>query len=182
MLFNRLFSATFAASLVFAAAVAQTPSVPGADTAYFHTKVGSFKILGSESARPPIPPRGHLEINFTGTVLVSGLAGKPKVEGNVNLEYENKTYKKLAYYGTGKITVDGLFESIEWFGRDMSGSYRGIGNVRLFGEFDKDLHTGEWWYGSDPAKKNPWGTNLIEVVVPQPAPSRPVVPNIRPTR
>lgn len=120
---------------------------------HFHTKVGSFKMLGVNAE----PAEGRIEINFTGSLLVTG---KPKIEatGALRKEYERKDKDKVVYHGTGKVIIDGKFWGIQWFGRDMSAVWHGFGVARLYGEFDKDLNTGEYWYEDQPAKVGYWGT------------------------
>ena len=85
--------------------------------------------------------------------------GDPKVEvtGNVRSEYNNREYKRQVYNGSGKIVVDGKFEAIQFFGRNVSGTWNGWGLVRFYGEFDKDLNTGDYWYPDKPNEKFPWG-------------------------
>lgn len=151
------------------------PEPVGADTFYLQTKVGSFKLLGAGDN----VPTGHFEINFTGTILLSGVNGKLTVEGKLHKEYENTKRQKVVYFGTGKVVVDGKLASAQWFGRDMTAMLKGFGVFRMYGEFDKNLDTGEFWYGNEPNKKQPWGTGGREVLVPQPARDRPLVPTIR---
>ena len=52
----------------------------------------------------------------------------------------------------------------------MRGQEQGAGRMqmrRLAGEFDKNLNTGEYWYGENTANKRPWYTSGITVVVPE---------------
>lgn len=134
----------------------------GNGTLHFSTKLGSFKILSVENE----PVTGHLEMTFKGGLLVSGLDHEPKPSGNVRLEYTYAPLKKYAYFGQGKIVLDGPFRSLQWFGSDMDATFVGRAKVRLAGEFDKNLDTGTFWT-DDPKKTNNWPANgLIEVLVP----------------
>lgn len=159
---------------IFAIAGAQGPAVAGSDTVFFASKVGSFKILGGGPSNPPV---GDLEMSFSGTLLISGAENPIQVTGNLKKEYD--AHKKVAYHGTGKITVKGKFFSAQWFGRDMTGSFKGVAIIRLYGEFDKDLNTGSYWYGSEPNNKQNWNTGGMQVLVPQPVGQRKVVPKVR---
>jgi hypothetical protein len=134
-------------------------------TMYLTTKVGSFKILGVAQK----PAEGHLEISFTGTLLVNGT---PKItpSGNLRVEFNKPERKQIAYHGTGKLVIDGKYDAIQWFGRDMNATWTGFGIVRLVGEFDKDLNTGQYWYSDNPNDKRSWTAQLNE----RPNPGRPV--------
>jgi hypothetical protein len=126
----------------------------------FKTSVGSFKLLGSEH-----PAHGRLEISFTGTVLVSGLtSGTVTPSGGVGKEYDNAQHKKQVFHGKGKIVVDGEFEAIQFFGRDLTGTFTGLGIFRLYGEFDKNLNTGDYWY--EGGEHHDWGTGGSQLTVP----------------
>jgi hypothetical protein len=155
--------------LLAPAALAQPKKEYG--TMHFETKVGSFKILGV--AREPA--EGHIEITFTGTVLVNGT---PKItpSGNLKREYYREDRQQQAYHGTGKLVVDGKFWGIQWFGRDMKADWNGFGVVRLYGEFDKNLQTGKFWYGSAPDEKLDWGTTGQTVPNPRPKEQEPIRP------
>jgi hypothetical protein len=134
-------------------------------TLHLTTKVGSFKILGVADK----PAEGHIEISFTGTLLING---SPKVapSGNLRVEFSNPKRKQVAYHGTGKLVIDGKYNAIQWFGRDMNAVWNGFGVVRLVGEFDKDLNTGEFWYSDNPEDRRSWGGQLNE----RPNPGRPM--------
>jgi len=163
-----------AAIAIFTLAGAQQKNPAGADMIFLDSKVGSFKIVGGS---PTAPPVGRLEVSFTGTLLVSDAVGKVEVSGNLKKEYDH--HKKVAYHGTGKVIVDGKFFSAQWFGRDMTASFKGTAIVRVYGEFDKDLNTGKYWYGTDLNAKNDWFTGGQSLLVPQPAAERRVVPRVR---
>lgn len=157
--------------ILAASAFAQVPT--GADELVFETHVGSFKILGGGDNA-----HGKLTFSFTGTVLVNGLTGTLQISGNVKKEFENKDRKEQAYFGTGSMTIDGTFQSIQWFGRDMKATFKGLGIVRLNGEYDKNLETGWVRYGSE-AKSQPWLQGGRQFEVPQPISMRPIVPKAR---
>lgn len=140
-------------------AVAQTPSVnwkPKAgdpvDTIFMETNLGSFRLING---------KGRVEFSFTGTVLVSGLKGTVTPTGNVRKEYDKNG--RVAYFGTGKMVVDGEWRAVQWFGRNMKGTWWGAGIVRMYGEFDSKLDTGLYWFASDPEKKywSPYGTERV---------------------
>jgi len=133
----------------------------GSDTLTFESSVGSFKLLGSDET----PATGTLSFNFNGTVLVTGDEAKVTTEGNVRQEYEKKEFAKKLYFGQGKMTVTGKVRSIQFFGSDVKGSFKGIGIMRMYGEFDKNLETGYFQFAG--GERTPWGTNGLQVAVPQ---------------
>jgi hypothetical protein len=143
------------------------PSVPlpppkvGTDTVRFASKVGSFKLLGSDQ----VVPTGKLSFSFNGSVLITGLDGKMTIEGKVIKEYDSKEFSKATYSGKGKITIDGKVRSVQFFGRDIDASFKGIGIIRLYGEFDRNLETG--WYEYAGGERRDWGTGGTPVTVPQ---------------
>ena len=126
----------------------------------FKSKVGSFKLLGTDK-----PAKGALEFEFTGTVLVSGLSsGNVTASGNLREEYDNPKYKKKVFHGSGKLVITGEFNAVQFFGKNVSGRYTGVGIFRFYGEFDKDLNTGTYWYdGGEPVD---WGTGGAQATVP----------------
>ncbi|MEQ1821556.1 MAG: hypothetical protein ABL949_03515 [Fimbriimonadaceae bacterium] len=127
---------------------------PTDDTMYLETTLGSFKVLNG---------RGKFSFTFKGTVLVSGLDGNVTVTGNVKKEYDREG--RVAYFGAGGMELVGTWRGLQWFGENMKATFTGEGAVRLFGEFDKDLNTGFYWYKSLPAK-NIWYTSGIETKLP----------------
>ncbi len=133
------------------------------------TSVGSFKML---EYNDDAQPEGHFEFTFTGTVLVDtteafkhnrNLTTQVKVEGNVikELTYHGRT----VYHGTGKMTIDGGWHALQFFGRDLKGKFNGYSVFRLAGEFDKNLETGFYWYTD--GKKEDWGTGGNQPTVPK---------------
>lgn len=131
------------------------------DDLWFETKVGSFKLV----PRGTTIPSGELAMKFTGSVLISEMNGTVTPEGNVRREYVNKERKKEVWFGTGKLTIKGSFRAVQWFGRDLKAKFNGNGFIRLYGEFDKDLETGFYWF--DPAKKQYWGNFGAGVQIPE---------------
>lgn len=125
----------------------------------FETHVGSFKAMGADH-----PAHGLMQISFTGTVLISGLNGTVSMQGNIKKEYENAQHKKQVYHGSGKMTVSGEFQGIQFFGRDLKGTFTGLAIFRMYGEFDKNLETGSYWY--DGGEHKDWGTGGMQVTVP----------------
>jgi len=120
----------------------------------FETKVGSFKLLGSD----PALVEGKLDFNFKGTVLISNLEAGSKVSvgGDVRKEYETDDKDKVLYFGNGKITITGRFRAVQFFGQNLKGRFFGWGIFRFYGEFDKNLDTGN--YQVDGTPKMPFGT------------------------
>lgn len=135
-----------------AAAAPKPAASPNFGTINFKSSVGSFKILGGAD-----PAQGEVNFQFTGSVLVSGLDGQVVTSGAVRKEIDNKEFKKQVFNGKGSIKVSGKFRAIQFFGRDLSGKFYGFGIMRLYGEFDKNLNTGEVWY--DGKEHEPWGTS-----------------------
>lgn len=116
-------------------------------TMHLHTKIGSARFIDGV---------GRLELSFTGTLLISGYKGDAAaVSGNVRKEYDEKG--RTVYFGTGKVVFSGNWRGIQWFGRDFKAVWYGTGIVRIRGEFDKDLNTGEYWF-NDPNDKQYWAT------------------------
>jgi len=133
------------------------------------TSIGSFKMLEYNDDKPP---EGHIEMSFTGTVLVDtteavknprGLTTAIQTSGDVRLEVNY--HGRKVYHGKGKIIVDGGWHALQWFGQDMKATFNGCGVLRLSGEFDKNLETGFYWYAD--GKKYDWGTGGNQPTVPQ---------------
>ena len=122
---------------------------------HFNSNLGSFKT---------IPGKGRMEVSFTGTFLVSGLQGTHSVSGDLVKEFEGM--ERVLYHGTGTITVEGEWRALQWFGSNMTGTWYGAGQIRLTGEFDRDLNTGEYWF-DDPGEKFPWSTNMQQFGIPR---------------
>lgn len=135
------------------------PNDPKYGTIHLRTNLGSFKMLPKAEIA-----EGRVELDFTGTVLLSNFEGTIEKSGNIRLEYRG--HGREVYFGQGKMVLTGRFRGIQWFGKNMTCTWRGDGIVRLFGEFDKNLFTGEYWY-DDPTQKAQWGTYGVEAEVPQ---------------
>src|SRR5579871_6418162 len=92
-------------------------AIPGADHVHLTCNLGSFRIQGTDK----LPAQGHLDFSFKGTFLVVGLEGKIQVTGNVKKEFESSQSKRQVYFGKGRVVIDGVFKTAEWFGQDMTG-------------------------------------------------------------
>lgn len=152
---NRL---PFAAALLAVASLCSAQRAQGSDLINLRTSIGSFKLISGE---------GIASFTFEGTVLLIDVKGDVKVEGKVKKEFDDPKLKRKAYFGKGKITVNGSWRGIQWFGSNMQGTVKGKSIIRLAGEFDKNLDTGEYWFGNDTQNKRPWYTAGITVVVPE---------------
>jgi hypothetical protein len=150
----RSFTSLSAFALVISAVAAPVTFPPNAKGLHLETVVGSFKIKKGSDA----PDTGVLDINFTGTVLISNLKGVATPSAGVRLDYNRPDMEKQVFHGTGSLHIAGQFGGILFFGRDMHALYDGTGVIQLFGEFDKSLNTGWYWYGNDPKTKSYWGT------------------------
>jgi len=128
------------------------------DVMFFETKIGSFKLLNCT---------GKLTFSFQGTVLVSGLEGTMTPGGNIKKEFESKDGKRVAFFGTGTLTLSGKWRGVQWFGTDMKGQFDGNGVARLTGEFDENMNTGHYWYKSNPEKQT-WFSTTIDRTIPPP--------------
>lgn len=117
---------------------------------FFNANVGSFKILGPGDDMA----EGTLTFNCKGSVLISGLQGTVTAQG-LRREINDEKLGKQVYFGQGKMTIKGKWNGIQFFGRDLRATWNGFGIIRLFGEFDKNLSTGEYWFSNDPERK-PW--------------------------
>jgi hypothetical protein len=163
-LISRLVGSTLAAIAILVPA-ASLGQATDQGTVFFRTNVGSFKVLGVQAR----PAEGKFQVTFTGTMLVNRVSGSdPKitVAGKLRKEYEDSKHLQVAYHGTGTMTIEGKFSSLQWFGKNMSARWDGFGIARLVGEFDKELKTGEYWYVQNPADIRSWGTQLKEITNP----------------
>lgn len=146
-------------SMLFAVCtVAVAAAHAQSDTLNLECKLGSFKILDA---------KGEASFSFEGTMLLVGVKGDLKVEGNVKKEFDNPAMQRVAYFGKGKVTVKGSFRAIQWFGSNLKGYVKGTALVRLTGEFDQNLDTGFYWYGDKVAERMPWFTSGLTVPVPE---------------
>lgn len=136
------------------------------DTLLFETAVGSFKIV----PRGNLYPSGKLTMSFSGSVLISDLqaGGKVTPVGNVKREYQNEKEGKQVWFGSGQLIVEGRFKNLQWFGRNLKAKFEGNGIARLYGEFDKNLDTGFYWFQRTPAdKKIRWSNYGTTVAIPK---------------
>lgn len=144
-------------------------------TILFETKIGSFKLLQPGET----PCRGRMEVSFTGTMLISGLKGTITPTGRLRREYKNDKWNRQVWFGTGKMVIEGQFEAVQWFGRNMSGKFTGMGIFRFFGEFDENQKTGTWRW-ADRAQVNPWFNSGVNISVPRDERFEPTKPVPRP--
>jgi hypothetical protein len=139
---------------------------------FFNTNVGSFKLLGVNE----IPVEGTFDMSFKGTVLISNLDPQSTfmITGNVRKEIDDKKLGKTVYFGTGRITIYGKFRAIQFFGQDLRARFDGFGFIRMYGEFDKNLDTGYFWYGGD-SEPTAWSNSGIGLPIPQSNAQKPKV-------
>lgn len=130
------------------------------DTMFFYTKIGSFRLVGTQEleGNKRVRAEGRVTIRFSGTALINDLKGNITVSGNLRKEYDAQG--RLGYFGTGTLVVDGAFWAIQVFGKDIDGRWTGWGLARMYGEFDDKLNTGMYWTASAPKKLywSPHGT------------------------
>ncbi len=138
---------------------------------YFTTMIGSFKI----NPVGDIPAQGTLTMSFQGTVLVSGDVKQAIVTpgAGVILELDRSKQGKRVYHGNGTITISGRYKGIQFFGEKLNAYWHGYGILLLYGEFDKNLNTGSFWYKGDPSKSD-WGSGGHTVTVPKSETSNPM--------
>ncbi|RYG85769.1 hypothetical protein EON77_04950 [bacterium] len=140
----------------------------------FHTKIGSFKILSNSQ---DVKARGKLDMEFQGTVLVIGLEGTATPNGALKVQYDDQTHGRKAFFGQGRLTVEGKWRAIQFFGRNVKATWDGMGVLRVNGEFDDKLDTGSYQirgYGG----KEAWGNGGREVRIPPPSSAPRVKPKI----
>lgn len=107
------------------------PKVPESGKMHLWCKVGSFRLEG----------KGRVELDFTGTLLISGHSGPaPVVTGKVRKEYQGMG--RTVYFGTGRAVIEGEWRRIQWFGNNMDCRWTGKGMALVFGEYDKEKQTG----------------------------------------
>ncbi|MES1227591.1 MAG: hypothetical protein ABUL72_02910 [Armatimonadota bacterium] len=124
---------------------------------HFVSHLGSFKSIDGD---------GRLEFEFKGTVLVTRLQGKVTPTGSIRVEYDKDN--RRIYTGSGRLLIEGKWRGVQWFGSNMKGIWWGTGAIRLVGEFDKNLQTGDYWYDNI-AEKSSWpATGTITLWLPKP--------------
>lgn len=152
------------ASAQMAPSTGEAPKTPpnlkyGVD---FQTSVGSFKIKSGVH-----PATGKLKMDFTGTVLVSGMepGAKVSVTPGVRREIHDTKNNKTVYHGKGTLTFDGAARAIQWFGKNLKARFQGEAIIMLYGEFDNKFNTGTYKYDNI-ARTNPWSTGGTTISVP----------------
>ncbi len=145
-------------------------------TMHLTTKIGSCKFIDGE---------GRVEINFSGSLLLSQVKGTRVVSGNLVRQYNSPERGRELFYGKGKIVVTGSFRGMQWFGKDFSAVWYGRGTVRLSGEYYESatkpgtFESGWFWYDS-PAERQPWpATGTFEQRNPPYKAPAPIVPRRR---
>ena len=154
--------ALFSIAALATATIAQEPTkealkAKGWGKLYFNSHLGSFKCIDGS---------GRMEFQFAGTVLVTKIQGTVTATGNIKKEYEKNG--RQVFSGRGNIVVDGKWRGVQWFGSDMVGSWYGSGAIRLIGEFDRNLQTGDYWYDGDPIKQAWNGSSMVTATLPKP--------------
>ena len=109
---------------------------PGTGKAHLWAEVGSFQLEGS----------GTVTVQFTGTLLIVKADGQPmptvSMAGNVRKEFESTEMGRIAWFGTGKATINGTWRHLTVFGKKMDATWNGAGIAQVFGEFDAAGQTG----------------------------------------
>lgn len=119
-------------------------------TMHLQSNLGSYRSIDGE---------GRLETTFKGTLLVSKLDGKMNiVSGKLRKEYEG--LDRVVYTGQATVVFTGKWRAIQWFGSDMRTVWYGSGFMRISGEFDKNMKTGDYWY-DNPAEKLPFPSSSV---------------------
>ena len=155
-------------ALIFVAAVGSAVASADDNVAkdlYFQCNVGSFKALGNAGD----PALGTLSISFKGTLLISRKTPTSvvTVTGSIRKEKEDVRHGKEVYFGEGSVKIVGGFDAVQFFGQNLTGEFHGKGFFRFYGEFDKDLNTGSYWF-TPGGKKTDWGTGGAGVPMPYP--------------
>jgi hypothetical protein len=167
---RRIGAITCAFAFALTASAQKPPAIPtNTGTLSMKATIGSFKLVRHSDQDPA---KGHFEVSFSGSLLLSGLDPKGTVQttGSLRLEYYNKQHNERVYYGTGKIVVDGTLLAIQCFGNNIEGTFIGRAIFHLAGEFDKDGKTGAYWYGQfadTRAERQIWETSGTEVKLPE---------------
>lgn len=135
------------------------------DTLFFKTNIGSFRFVGTQEmeTNKRVPAEGRLEVVFTGTLLINNLEGRVTTSGKLRKEYDGRG--RVGYFGSGKVIVEGRFWAVQAFGQEIDGRWTGWGMGRLYGEFDRNLYTGEYWFARDP-KKQFWSSYGSTITLP----------------
>jgi hypothetical protein len=155
----RLGIGALGAAVLTACAAAQDPAtIPaGPERLDFESHLGSFKIYNAD---------GVIKFSFKGTVLIRDYKGQLTVSPGLKKEYEG--HGRTVYFGAGEISLNGHWTSMQWLGRDLSGTWNGRGGFRFYGDYDKDLQTGFYWYDGNEKSKAAWPTQGFNMILPQP--------------
>jgi hypothetical protein len=162
----RLASSLILGSVVLVSGLVQAQQVrnappptarPEYGTFFLNTNVGTFKIKSPGDQQRGnkwefVKAEGTVTMNFTGTVLISGLEGNVNPGAGVRKEKELKDFDKVLYNGTGRMQISGKFRSIQFFGRNLRMTFNGMGAIFISGEFDRNLSTGEYWFAENPQR------------------------------
>lgn len=142
----------------------------GFGTVFMHTNIGSFRIMGTQDFQSAkrIRAEGRVEVVFTGTVLINDLKGKVITSGSIRKEYDK--HGRTAYFGKGKLIIEGEFWAVQFFGTKMDARWTGWGIARMYGEFDENLETGFYWFDNAP-KKTYWSPFGSTISLPHPLPA-----------
>jgi hypothetical protein len=128
----------------------------GFATFHMQTKLGSFKFIDAE---------GRADVSFSGTLLITKHTdGEFRiVEGKLRKEYDKNG--RTVYTGKGRVIVTGKWRGLQWFGSDMTSVFYGHGFVRLTGEFDRNLKTGDYWFDDTEKMAFP-SSNVMSLPIP----------------
>lgn len=159
---SKLISFGCLAALIVTPSIAQAPDNTG--EVVMKTNIGSFKITSPGDKKS----FGKITMSFKGSLLIVGYDGKSpvSVSGNLRTEYENKSRDRVLYFGQGTVTLDGKFHAIQWFGRNLTMNWNGMGICRLYGEFDKEGNTGTYSIKGDVLRY--WGNGGTMFTLPAP--------------
>lgn len=123
-------------------------------TVFMQSHIGAFRLFNG---------KGTFHYDFDGTILMRDYKGKIRTSGNVRKEYDS--HGRIAFFGKGSVDFTGTFDSFECFGKNMNGKWTGSGGFRLFGDYDKDLRTGWYWFDNDPTRHE-WPTSGGDIILP----------------
>ncbi len=128
-------------------------------TMHLQTNLGSFKSIDGE---------GRLEVKFSGTLLLAKhTAGKFEVlSGKLRKEYDKKD--RVIYTGSASVVITGKWRAVQWFGKDMTATWWGKGAMRVTGEFDRNLKTGDYWYDKKEEAMPFPASNVMSLFLPAP--------------
>lgn len=128
-------------------------------TMHLQTNLGSFKSIDGE---------GRLEVKFSGTLLLTKHTdGKIDViSGSLRKEYDKN--QRTIYTGTASVVITGKWRGIQWFGKDMVATWWGKGAMRITGEFDRNLKTGDYWYDKKEEALPFPASTLMSLFLPKP--------------